>query len=172
MTRRKSLASREPNGRPKRAPPDLPSPTEVSRLRDAALSGLRDPVWGSMLGQLLLGGKITSFQFSVGRKWSELVRDYSAASQSPQLPKSANLDPRGGIGPDPDSPEGLREARQQTFVKHQYLAALEVLNRTGEAPKRAVADTCEAGLHPVGLDGLNQLRKGLDTLGAFWSKKK
>jgi len=172
MSRRKSLTRREPNGRPQRAPPDLPSPTEVSRLRDAALAGMRDPVWGSMLGQMLLGGKITSFQFSVGRKWSELAREYSAISQSPQPPKSANLDPRGGIGPDPDSPKGLREARQQTFVKHQYLAAYELLKLTGDASMRAVVDTCEAGLHPVGLDGLNQLRKGLDTLGAFWSKKK
>ena len=78
MSRRKSLALREPNGRPQR-PPELPPPSEVRRLRDAALSGMRDSTWGTELGRLYLVGKITATMFAAGKRWGELAVMYSQA---------------------------------------------------------------------------------------------
>ena len=173
MTRRKSLAQREPSGkvrRPPRADPTLPSPTEVTRLRDAALAGMRDAVWSTPLGWLYLSGRLSGSQFAAGRRWATLARDYSEAQNGPKIPKSANLDPKGGTPPDPDSPAGLREARRETAVTHQYIAALALLHASGGPSRRAVANCCELGCMPDGMDSLNGLRRGLDVLAAFWRK--
>ena len=78
MTPRKHLAKREPNGKPQRERSG-PSPTEISRLRDAALAGMKDPIWGTQLGILHLSGKLTTSQLAAGKRWAELARDYSAA---------------------------------------------------------------------------------------------
>jgi hypothetical protein len=175
MTRRKSLASREPSGkvrRPPRADPTLPSPTEVTRLRDAALAGMRDAVWSSPLGWLYLSGRLSGSQFAAGRRWATLARDYSAATQSPKQPRSANLDPAGGQPPDPDSPAGLKEAQQHAHTLHQYLAALEMLKHTGAPARRAVAAVCEQATMPAGHAQLADLNRGLSALSAFWNGEK
>jgi len=172
MTRRKAMVSREPNGRKKRLPPTLPPASEVSRLRDAALAGMRDPVWGTTLGYLYLSGKVTGSQFAAGKRWADLARDYSAANQSPKQPRSANLDPKGGEPPDPDSPRGLREAQQHARTLHQYLAGLGIINLAGAPARRAVENICEQGLAPVGHAQLEALGKGLSALSAFWGEGK
>ena len=79
MPPRKPLARREPNGRPRRHRDSGPSPTEISRLRDAALAGMKDPIWGTQLGILHLSGKLTNSQLAAGKRWAELARDYSTA---------------------------------------------------------------------------------------------
>ena len=172
MSRRKTLAVREPSGKVKRAPPDLPSPTEVSRLRDAALSGLKDAIWGSMLGQVYLRGKISGVQFAAGKRWADLARNYSLACQSPKEARSGNLNPAGGEPADPDSPQGLREAQQQAHTKHQYIAANAILHHAGEPARRAVMATCEHGIAPIGHDGLENLKVGLSAIAAFWSERR
>ena len=174
MTRRKSLASREPSGkvrRPPRADPTLPSPTEVTRLRDAALAGMRDAVWSSPLGWLYLSGRLSGSQFAAGRRWADLARDYSAATQSPKQPRSANLDPAGGQPPDPDSPAGRREAQQHAHTLHQYLAALAMLNASGAPARKAVQAICEQGQMLAGHHQLASLGVGLTALSIFWSKR-
>jgi hypothetical protein len=133
---------------------------------------MRDPVWATTLGYLYLSGKVTGSQFAAGKRWTDLARDYSAASQSPKQPRSANLDPKGGTPPDPDSPAGLREARQHSQTVHQHLAALELLKLTGDATRRAVADTCELGRMPDGHDQLMALSRGLTVLAAFWAERR
>ena len=177
MTRRKSLASREPSGKVRRpprgaAPAELMSPTEFKRLVDAAGDGLKDAVWGTPLGRLLNDRKITSTQFAAGVRWATLAHDYSAATQSPKAPRSANLDPAGGQSPDPDSDRGRREAQRHTHTKHQYLAALAVLQHTGDSARRAMVDVCELGQMPAGHWALASLRLGLDVLSVFWSERR
>jgi hypothetical protein len=176
MTRRKVGAMREPNGQTKRSkrqqPDDMMSPTEMRRLIDASKAGLKDPVWGSMVGRLHLAHKLTTSQFNAGVTWSSLARDYSAASQSPREPKSANLNPVGGEPPDPDSPQGLEEAQRHTHARHQYIAGLGIINLAGAPARRAVEATCEKDLLPAGHAQLEALGLGLSALSAFWGKRK
>jgi len=174
MTRRKSLASREPSGkvrRPPRADPTLPSPTEVRRMIDAARQGFRDPVWGSMLGVLHARGKITDAQFAAGWRWTVLASDYSLACLAPRQPRSANLNPAGGQPPDPDSAQGLKEAQRHTHTKHQYLAARAALNASGAPARLAVAEVCENNLMVDGVQQLADLNRGLSALSAFWNRR-
>ena len=174
MTPRKHLAKREPNGKPQRerSGQSGPSPTEISRLRDAALAGMKDPIWGTQLGILHLSGKLTSSQLAAGKRWAELAADYSAAMQSPKPPRSVALEASAGSAVDPDSAKGAREARRHSQIVHGYLGALEALRRTGEAPRLAVRDVCEFNLFPVGSFQLAALRTGLQGLAAWWAAVK
>ena len=78
MSRRKHLAVRKPSGRLRHDPhSQLLSPTEARRMFDNAAAGLCDPVWGTILGRLYRDGKITCALFAAGKRWCELVADYS-----------------------------------------------------------------------------------------------
>lgn len=170
MSRRKAVAVRHTGGKLRQVPP-LPSPSEVTRLRDAALAGLRDPVWGSTLGWLFLSGKVSAVQFAAGKRWVELAADYSAACCGPKQVRSAKLDPAGGTSPDPDSPKGLREARRHVLAVEQYLEGSELLKRLGGAAAVAVRNVCEQGRMPVGFGELLALRRGLAVLAAWQQRK-
>ena len=171
MPPRKTLARREPNGKPQRHRDSGPSPTEISRLRDAALAGMKDPIWGTQLGILHLSGKLTNSQLAAGKRWAELARDYSAAVGAPRGPRSAALEASGGSAVDPDSARGLREARRHSQIIHGYLAALETLARASSLARAAVVLVCEQDAHPIPTD-LVALKSGLDALTAFWNGAK
>jgi len=167
MTRRKNLVHRQPNGQPRRTA-QLPPPSEVSRLRDAALAGMRDSVWGTSLGRLFLAGDITATQFSAGKRWAELSAKYSVACGGPKPARSAALDPDGGSPADPDSLQGRREARRARQTVESYLTASKVLKGMGAATEAAVRDVCDRDLHPV---GVIHLRGGLSALAALWGSR-
>ena len=171
MPPRKPLARREPNGKPQRHRDSGPSPTEISRLRDAALAGMKDPIWGTQLGILHLSGKLTNSQLAAGKRWAELARDYSTAQQSPKPPRSVALEASGGSAVDPDSAKGVKEARRHSQIIHGYLAALETLTRTSALARAAVVLVCEQDAHPT-LPELVALKSGLDALTAFWNGAK
>jgi hypothetical protein len=170
MSRRKPMAAREPSGRIKRES-HLPSPAEVTRLRDAALNGMRDPVWGSMLGWLFLAGKINAVQFAAGKHWNELAADYARATLAPRHPRTANLDPKGGTPADPDSAQGRREARRQVLTVEDYEEALNVLKRLGGPVLAIVIDICEGGRVPGGVAELQHLKRGLSALAGVEDRK-
>jgi hypothetical protein len=170
MSRRKSLVARQPNGQPRRQPQG-PSPTEIVRLRDAALAGLRDPIWGTTLGRLYLAGKLTSSQFAAGRRWAELVKVYASACLSPRPPRSAKLERGDGMAVDPDSAVGRREARRHVQAVESYIAASEILKHAGETPRRAVTDVVERDLYPVGQFQMAALHVGLSALATLWRVK-
>ena len=145
------------------------APTEARRLMDAAKTGLRDPVWGTTLGWLHLSSKLTAAQFAAGNRWAEVAAEYSAACNGPRPPKSASLERGQGEALDPDSPDGLREARQHTKALVRYVGAAAILNAAGARARRAVADTCERGQMPEGVDSLRALKAGLDVLAVWWA---
>jgi hypothetical protein len=163
MPKRKAMARREASGKIRRPPP-LPSPLEVVRLRDAALAGMRDAVWGSALGWLFLCGKINASEFAAGRNWLMLATDYAQACQSPRPPGSAVLDAMGGTSPDPDSLAGLREARREALAVENYMEALLCLKRYPSAVLTAVQSCCEQSSVPGGLIELKCLKIGLGAL--------
>lgn len=176
MSRRKHLIQREPNGRAQRDP-QLPAPSEVKRLRDAALAGMRDPLWGTEIGRLYLAGKITATMFAAGKRWSELASQYSQALQSPAPdPKAISLDRTGREHIDPDSPEGRKEARRHARAVQSFIdayAALKTDNRLDrDRVIRVVRATCERGEMVHGHTDLLALSRGLEQLAAFWGLDK
>lgn len=168
MSRRKSMAQREPNGRVQREP-QLPPPSEVRRLRDAALAGMRDPTWGTELGRLYLVGKITSAMFAAGKRWGELAARYSQALCSPSPdPKAVCFDRSGGESPDPDSYEGRKEARRHLRAVASFMDAHVALKADSIGSERVVRFVCERNEMLLGHEGLICLTRGLSTLAGFW----
>lgn len=168
MTRRKSLAQREPNGRPQRDHHVLPA-SEVRRLRDAALRGMRDPTWGTEIGRLYLVGKITATMFAAGKRWGELASMYSQALCSPSPdPKAICLDRMGGSPKDPDSHEGRKEARRHQRAVTSFIDAHGVLKSTGNTSERIVRAMCERNEMLEGHQHLISLNAGLTALAWFW----
>ena len=137
MPPRKHLAKREPNGKPQRERSG-PSPTEISRLRDAALAGMKDPIWGTQLGILHLSGKLTSSQLAAGKRWAELAADYSAATQSPKPPRSVALEASAGSAVDPDSAKG----REKPVGTPKSFTAISAPSRRYAAPARLPGSRC------------------------------
>lgn len=167
MGRRKSLAQREPNGRIQRVQEH--SPAEVRRLRDAALSGMRDPLWGTELGRLYLVGKITSGMYAAGKRWAELSARYSQALCSPSPdPKAVCFDRGGGESPDPESHEGRREVRRHQRAIASFIDAHAALKTASMAAERIVRSLCERDETLVGHDGMMSLSTGLSVLAHFW----
>jgi hypothetical protein len=166
--RRKSTAIREPNGRIQREA-QLPPPSEVRRLRDAALSGMRDPTWGTELGRLYLVGKITASMYAAGKKWGEFSTMYSQALLSPcPDPKAICLDRAGGESPDPDSYEGRREARRHQRAVTSFIDARAALNTDSAGSERVVRSICERDQMVIGHENLILLNRGLKVLVEFW----
>lgn len=168
MTRRKTMAQREPNGRVQRTPEH--SPSEVRRLRDAALSGMRDPLWGTELGRLYLVGKITTPMYAAGKRWAELSVKYSQALCSPSPdPKAICFDRSGSDSADPDSYEGRKEARRHQRAVASFMDAHAKLSTEGGAlAERVVRSMCERNQILVGHAELLALCSGLSTISDFW----
>lgn len=172
MSRRKHMAQREPNGRAQREP-QLPPPSEVRRLRDAALAGMRDPTWGTEIGRLYLAGKVTATMFAAGRRWAELASQYSQALCSPAPdPKAISLERMGAQHIDPDSIEGRKEARRHARAVASFIDAHAALINRGRAAERLVRTVCERGEMAHGHQELLALAGGLGSLAAFWGLDK
>lgn len=169
MSRRKVLAVRESNGRIQRDP-QLPPPSEVRRLRDAALAGMRDPIWGTELGRLYLVGKITATMYAAGKRWAELAAQYSQALCSPcPDPRAICLDRMGGSPVDPDSNEGRKESRRHLRAVNSFVDAhAAMVSIAKSAGVRAVRSVCERNEMPIGHMEILALSTGLTTLAAFW----
>lgn len=166
--KRKSLKQREPNGKPKRSgsgADELLSPGEVQRLRAAAARGLRDPVWGSMAGYLLLTGKITAREFAAAKRWSETAAAYEKAMLSPSGPRTAKLE----RGDRTTSLDVLHSESDAAAIK-QFVNAFVVLQMSGASNKRAVIRVCERDQAPLGEIDLGALRAGLQVLAMYWQK--
>lgn len=166
--RRKSMALREPNGRIQREQ-QLPPSSEVKRLRDAALAGMRDPTWGTELGRLYLVGKITASMYAAGKRWAELASKYSQALCSPSPdPKAICLDRSGGESPDPDSYDGRREARRHQRAVTSFMDAHVALKAAHGTAERVVRSVCERDEMQHGHESLMALIRGLTELAGFW----
>jgi hypothetical protein len=167
MSRRKSLAEREPNGRIQRVAAFPVS--EVRRLRDAAMSGMRDPMWGTELGRLHLSNKITAAQFAAGKQWAEYASKYHQALCSPSPdPKAISLESMKGEALDPESSEGRKEARRHERAVASLVDAMGALKTTLGASERILRAICERNEMVVGHYELLSLVCGLNALANFW----
>lgn len=165
----KIIEARSPSGRPSRAR-DEPgrdySHTEVRRLRDAAMKGLRDPEWGTELGALYLERKITAAQYGVGKWWSEMSVHYLSAIDAPwPVPRGISLE-RGsrGSGPDPDTEEGGKIAARERDAAEIFRAAHAILISAGMLTEHYVRELCEANRRPIGVAPMHAVVDGLQRL--------
>lgn len=169
MSRRKVMAAREASGKVQR-PPSLPNPGEAKRLRDAALAGMRDPLWGTELGRLHLAGKITFAMLSAGKQWAEYASRYSQALCSPAPdPRAINIGSGGGRDDiDPDSYEGRKEVRRHVRAVQSFTDASVALRSEEIAAMGIVRSVCERNETIVGHGDLIRLCSGLQALADFW----
>lgn len=170
MAKRKSLALREPSGKVQREKP-LPPASEVRRLRDAALAGMRDPLWGSQIGRLHMAGKISAEQLAAGKRWAERAALYRAAIESPSPdPKAMNFNSSTGSPIDPDSDRGQREIARHRAAINSFIdvhAALATMVN-GRQIVGTVRSVCEREEAPVGQEGIDHLCAGLTRIAEFY----
>lgn len=168
-SRRKRMATREPNGKPSRAGQEREfPPTQIKRLRDAAMAGLRDSEWGTELGRLLLNGVITDSMYAAGKRWAEQAARYNGVIGVFPL-KSASAE--GGSWshqPDPDSPRGRAIAAQERNAMERYFEAEAVLISGGPGVRVTVRRVCEEGEVLGGYSEVLALRIGLLKLSDHW----
>jgi hypothetical protein len=152
MTARKLVESREPNGRRQRSNEREFSPTQVRRLRDAAMAGLRDPEWGTHAGRLFLDGTLTAEMYAAAKWWRELAASYLVAiCAPPPHPKATSMEAgRGSATCDPDSERGREEARDQAHTAESFLKGHAALISAGMMAERTVRRLCEQDEAPVG----------------------
>lgn len=167
MTRRKTMAQREPNGRVQRVAEF--SVSETRRLRNAAMVGLRDAVWGTELGRLHLTGRINTAQFAAGRKWAECATVYYQALNGPAPdPKAIAYEIVKGEAIDPDSREGRKEARRHERAVASMIDARAAVKSTPGASERILRHICERNEMVVGHHEVMSLACALDSLASFW----
>jgi hypothetical protein len=173
-SKRKRLAIREPNGKPSRAGREREyPPAQVKRLREAALSGLRDPEWGTELGRLLLNGVITDAMYAAGKRWAELAARYKNVLGIFPIKSSSAEGGSWGHQPDPDSPRGQEIAKADRNSMEAYFEAEAALvMHMGPGVLPMVRSVCEEGQIPGGYYEVLNLRIGLLKLVTHWGLTK
>jgi hypothetical protein len=170
--RKAQIGIREPSGRLSRSARKLlgaDSVNEIRRVREAALAGMRDPLWGTQLGRLFLEGKISGEQFRAGRNWAELMEKWRAIHCGPRFnpkPGLSNLFRVGGGGASVgDIIADPHEATITALVDE----VIESFSRGAADPLLiAVRECVELDLAPVGVGGWMLLDEGLAHLADWW----
>lgn len=144
------------------------SPSQVRRLRDAALNKMCDPEWGTELGRLYLTGRLTVGQYAAGKWFSRLSEACRAAIDAPAGPrKSAFVEGNGGHAPDPDSERGQEQVAKDRLSVASFMEAHGALLGAGMLAERAVRLVCEDNKTVVGHAQTLHLRSGLEWLAEF-----
>ena len=142
-TRPMLSVAREPSGRRSRAitrsAPQF-APTEVKRLRDAALAGMQNPEWGSELGRLLLAGNVEPELYAAGQHWAERATRYRHALDAPRPnPPPARFEPKSpAAAVDPASPLGQKQTAREVAAIGALQEAHAALRTAGVLAERVV----------------------------------
>ena len=167
MAKRKNrlVKARTPSGQLSRAGREREfPPTQVKRLRDAAMAGLRDPEWGTELGRLYLEGTITATMYAAGKVWREKAAKY--VNSLGHFPVRSILEEGRGesLPPDPDTAEGQKQARREADAMERFFEAHHQLLSAGKLAEATVRRLCEHNEGPCGMAELIALRNGLSAL--------
>ncbi len=154
------VTRRQPSGRIAREPEF--SPVQVRRLRDAAMTGLRDEQWGTELGRYYLFQSITHGMYAAGKWWAQLAERYQ---QTLAAPGQKPLVLERGSRSEPPDPEITAERDRE--VEAEFTQALAALTDAGIVAVRAVRNLCEHNEGPDGYQEFMYLRTGLAKL-AEW----
>ena len=170
MARKNRLVTaREPNGRIQREGREDTAPTEVRRLRDAALRGMRDPEWGTELGRLYLEGALTGAQYAAGKRWREEASDYRQAIGVFPVRSAALQRGSHSHDVDPESEEGQKQATRDRNGAERFFAAHSYLASVGNLAETVVRRICEEDEAPCGFAEHQALRKGLTALANHYN---
>lgn len=157
--RKRKQGPREPSGRNQREPEY--SPVEVRRLRDAAMTGLRDEQWGTELGRYYLFQSITHGMYAAGKWWARLAERYQQAVAVPgQKPLVLERGSRSSP-PDPESQAGVAQTERDLETEEEFKDALKALTDAGPVALRVVRNLCEQDQGPDGYHEFLNLRIGL-----------
>jgi len=172
-TRPMLSVAREPSGRRSRAvtrsAPQF-APTEVKRLRDAALAGMQNPEWGSELGRLLLASKVEPELYAAGQHWAERATRYRHALDAPRPnPPPARFEPKSpAAAVDPASALGQMQTAREVPAIVALQEAHAALRTAGVLAERVVRRVCEHDEAVCGTSEFVALRRGLLALALFW----
>lgn len=163
---------REANGRLSRAAKQIvgaDSVGEIKRLREAALSGMRDPLWGTQLGRLFLEGKIVAAQFRAGRQWGELIEKWRAIHCGPRFNPKTGLSSLHRVGGGGVSVGDVIADPREATITAMVDDVLKSFDRGVSDPQLvAVRECVELDLAPVGFGGALLLDDGLNHLADLW----
>jgi hypothetical protein len=150
---------RYPSGKLKPKPETTMSPTLIRRMVDQAKAQASNPLLGSELGQLRLGGIVSDREVAAGLRYAEIVANHHRLKGIPS-PQTRGVEFQGGMGlsliSDPD-PEVIERATKQ------YAAARAVLARFGSAVISAV-ETIAVFDRPIVSTSQPALSSGLSAL--------
>lgn len=177
--RKRLQGAREPNGRLSRTVSNegrrsldrfvnaVPA-AEAKRLRDLAVAGIRERIWGSTLGQLFVTNTITASQFEAGRRWDELHRKYGFAIDARPVRSATLTRGANAVAADPNSDEGWAITERDMGIIWEFRAAHKVLKDRPAIEMRMRA-LCEGmGQQPDSLADLQMAVQGLDLLAKHW----
>lgn len=163
---------REPSGRLSRAAKKVvgaDSVNEIRRLREAALSGMRDPLWGTQIGRLFLEGKVTAAQFRAGRQWGELMEKWRAVHCGPRFNPKTGLSTLHRVGGGGVSVGDIIADEREAMVTAMVDDVIGSFDRGAADPHLiAVRECVEIDLAPVGYGGTLLLDDGLNHLAGLW----
>jgi hypothetical protein len=164
-----SKRKRTASGQYSRAKPEREfPPTQVRRLRDAAMRGLRDPEWATELGRLYLEAQITAAMYAAGRRWAEMAAKYQGTIGIFPIRSSAAEPGIRSLSPDPDSPAGRKIVERERNAIEKFFEAHAVLVSAGVLVESTVRRLCEHNEAICNLDELAKARTGLMRLVAHW----
>lgn len=147
------------------------APSAVKRLADAAIAGMRDAEWGTVIGRYYLTKKLTSLEYATGKRWALTSADYTRhfGLTSPD-PKSIAIGaPSRGEPPDPDSDAGQAMAKTAAKARKRFEEAHKALLKCGMQAESAVRRLCEGiGETPTGHEQFLHAKRGLKALADFW----
>jgi hypothetical protein len=172
-TRPMLSVAREPSGRRSRAitrgTPQF-APTEVKRLRDAALAGMQNPAWGSELGRLLLAGRLEPELYAAGQHWAECATRYRQALDAPRpSPPPARFEPKSpAVAVDPASAAGQKQTAREVAAIGALREAHAALRAAGVQAERVVRRVCEYDEAVCGTSEFVALQRGLLALALLW----
>ena len=169
MSRRKHLAARSPSGRLKPAT-HLLAPTQIRRLLDSAASEVRHAAFGTQLGRCYLSGQVSATEFAAGKRWAEIVANYSQACRSPPPPRTVSFE--AGLGRSPDSESNKSEVRLHECANAAFLAGRHALRSADSRAELVVDSVCARDCAPGGFEDLVALRNGLQALTALWTSRR
>lgn len=123
MSKKKKSGARTNSGQLSRAKKAIyheTDPARLVRMRDAALTSISNPLWGTQIGQMHLRGEINAIQLSAGQKWFALLRAYQQAIGAKTIaPQSLEIG-RGGSEPDIETERGRTLAAKEEAVAAEF----------------------------------------------------
>lgn len=146
------------------------SPSQIRRLRDAALAGMADPQWGSMAGIFYLSRKIDEIEYETAKRFGDLHSQYINVIGGPRPPRSSSVERASPVSSiDVDTELGEEEAQRHIVILNKYNDAHTVLHKIGPSAEADIIRFCSIpGESPAGYEAMIRVVMGLRELSVLW----